>query len=105
MNRRREADEKMMAETMHSHFTVQKNLKQIDFGIYRLFRLILKLIRTGCNCENVINSRGKYGSANSWSRVKNTILFENSTFWIIEGFCFAMRQMKLESKLQERASI
>jgi hypothetical protein len=56
------------------------------------------LIRTGCNCENVINSREKYGSANSWSRVKNIIFGENSTFWIIEGFCIAMQQMKLEGK-------
>jgi hypothetical protein len=58
-----------MAGTTPSCITVQKNLKQIDFGIYRLFRLlggllILKLIRTGCNCENLIFSKEKYGSAN-----------------------------------------
>jgi hypothetical protein len=29
-----------MVETTNSIFTMQKNLKQIDFGIYRVFRLL-----------------------------------------------------------------
>jgi hypothetical protein len=41
---------------MHSRFTVQKNLKQIDLASTDYFDcleglLILKLIRTGCNCD------------------------------------------------------
>jgi hypothetical protein len=40
MNRRREANEKIMAGTTNSRFTVQKNLKQNDLVIYRLFRLL-----------------------------------------------------------------
>jgi hypothetical protein len=40
-------------------------------------------------------SKEKYGSANFWSRVKNTILGENSTFWMIEGFfCYAANETR-----------
>jgi hypothetical protein len=61
--------------------------------------LILKLIRTGWNCENLINSKEKYGSANSWSRVKNNFFCENSTFFGNWGtlHCYAANETRRQS--------
>jgi hypothetical protein len=49
----------------------------------------------------LIFSKEKYGSVNFWSRVKNTIFGENSSYWIIEDFfCYAANETR-KQELQD----